>query len=161
MSEQKAETLESVLLWALRTAEGWGASVARSPADLALASLAAAIEGADKEAAARLFEQAEKTLLKFDVPIRVRLVWGLVFGCAGLYTGRRSGLTTYLDALAELAAVDAHCTVDRAPTAHLGPAALRRYNSVTLPGLRSEAMAKSRREWKDQIAHRASALRQS
>ena len=162
MSEKSPElTLESVLLWALRTAEGWGAAHQRAPADLALAELVTAIEGADKEAAARLFELAEKTLLVYGTPIRLRLVWGLVFGCAALYTGRRSSMTTYLDALAELAAVDAHCAVDRAPTAHLGPRALRRYNGITLPGLRSEAMRKARKEWKDQIAKRTAALRQS
>lgn len=152
------ESLASLLLWALRTAEQWGAAVQRTPADLALASLIVAIESQDKQQAEQHFEQAEKTLLVQEIPLRTRLVWSVVFGCAALFTGRRCGIQTYLDALAELAAVDAGCVVDRTVMPHLGPAAQQRWNAVTLPGLRAEAACKARQHWQEQIAAQAAAL---
>jgi hypothetical protein len=154
------QSISSVLLWALRTAEQWGAAVQRTPADLALASLIVAIESQDKQQAEQHFEQAEKTLLVQEIPLRTRLVWSVVFGCAALFTGRRCGIQTYLDALAELAAVDAGCVVDRTVMPHLGPAAQQRWNAVTLPGLRAEAARQARQTWQEQIAARAAALAQ-
>lgn len=150
----------SVLLWALRTAEKWGAAVQRTPADLALGSLIVAIESQDARQAEQHFAQAENTLLVQEIPHRTRLLWALVFGCAALFTGRRSGIQTYLDALAELAAVDAGCVVDRTAMPHLGPVALQRWTSITLPGLRAEAVRKARQHWQEQIAARAAALAQ-
>lgn len=150
----------SVLLWALQTAEKWGAAVQRTPADLALSSLIAAINSRDLQQVGQLCEQAEKTLLTTDMPIRTRMVWTLVFGCAALYTSKRSGMPTYLDALAELAAVDAGCVVDQTVMPHLGPAAQRRWDVVTLPGLRAAARSKAREHWRKQIADQVAALAQ-